>query len=323
VIWGVVEALDPVQSHQSQEPQPPGDQPPEQGAPEAGTISGPDEIQAGTQANFTYQGGPDDIAAYNWNVSPSNIAQTNQRGSTLEVEFDSGGRDAVISASATTYDDRTTPTSQKTVTILGSGSGGTGGGETPPSDISISGPENTFVNSLERWQAEAPSGVNTAELEWDMDDGTTFSGVSVTHSYSEERPYLITLSYQGQEVDDLMVDVAEEPVASGGIEGLDALNEGQRYTFTYEDQGDYGVSTQVYWTFGDGENDVGQEVQHTYDDTGDYQMRAEVRELGGAGTVTLEEDVMYVTVQEPVRGGLSAGGVPSMSEAAQQQKREY
>jgi PKD domain. len=156
-----------------------------------------------------------------------------------------------------------------------------------------------------------------------MDDGTTFSGVSVTHSYSEERPYLITLSYQGQEVDDLMVDVAEEPVASGGIEGLDALNEGQRYTFTYEDQGDYGVSTQVYWTFGDGENDVGQEVQHTYDDTGDYEMRAEVRELGGAGTVTLEEDVMYVTVQEPVRGGLSAGGVPSMSEAAQQQKREY
>ncbi len=139
--------------------------------------------------------------------------------------------------------------------------------------------------------SQSPNG-NIVSYAWNFKDGSTDTGVNVTHTFYEKGIYPVTLT------------VTDSAGAVGAItHNVEALNRApnaefsawphipQRLTPTeFDASGSYdedGYIVEWLWSFGDGATSSGEVVQHTYELAGSYTVRLTVIDDNGkSGFVT-------------------------------------
>ncbi len=133
---------------------------------------------------------------------------------------------------------------------------------------------------------EAVNYGDAADLAWSLGDGTTTSGTAaVTHSYSANGTYDVTLDDTAGDEVTRSVEVLAD---NGSGLSLDVSpadpSVGQEILFSAEG---YSDETALGWEFGDGESTTGSAtVTHTYNETGEYSVT-----LTGADGETVSTDL--------------------------------
>jgi PKD repeat protein len=128
--------------------------------------------------------------------------------------------------------------------------------------------------------SQSPNG-SIVSYEWDFKDGSTDTGVNVTHTFYEKGVYPVTLT------------VTDSTGAVGAItHSVEALNRAPHAEFThrpymvgvnqevtFDASGSYdkdGVIVEWLWSFGDGTTSRGEEVEHVYLSAGAYGKKYSV-----------------------------------------------
>ncbi|MFC1966381.1 PKD domain-containing protein [Chloroflexota bacterium] len=150
------------------------------------------------------------------------------------------------------------------------------------------------------FDASASSGVKLT-YDWEFGDGTTGSGVIVSHTYQEAGTYSVTLIVTdkfdvtslptSQDVPVPCESVNNPPVASFTYDCLDL-------TCDFDGSGSYDPDGDVAkweWEFGDGSIDSGVIVSHAYQEAGTYSVTLTVTDNEGA----TDTDTQEVTVGSP------------------------
>ncbi|WP_459194764.1 rhamnogalacturonan lyase family protein [Halosimplex sp. J119] len=120
------------------------------------------------------------------------------------------------------------------------------------------------------------NGQKISSLSWDLGDGTTATGRSVSHTYDELGTYSVTLTAtgkKGETTTDLeTITVSEpEPIARP-VPSATEVDPGESIDFEAEDvSGEYSIDS-LTWDFGDGTTATGQSATHSYDGPGEYTV---------------------------------------------------
>nr|NIO70718.1 PKD domain-containing protein [Anaerolineae bacterium] len=176
----------------------------------------------------------------------------------------------------------------------------------PPTAV-ISGPTSGLVGETLSFDGSGSSDSDGSIVSytWDLSDGTTDSGVNVTHSYSAAGSYQVTLTVTDDgglsDSSTQTVQVAEPvnlpptAVISGPTSGL----VGETLSFSGSGSSDSDGSIVSYaWDFGDGTTGSGITVTHSYSATGSYTMTLTVTDDGGLS----DSATQTVQVAEPSPG---------------------
>jgi PKD repeat protein len=117
---------------------------------------------------------------------------------------------------------------------------------------------------------------------WDLGDGTTGSGLTVSHAFPSGRAYTVTLTVTDNDgltgTKSEIVDLNERPAASFTFAC-------QGFTCTVDGSASWdpdGAITSYAWHFGDGTTGSGATVSHTYAAPGVYGVTLTVTDDGGA-----------------------------------------
>jgi PKD repeat protein len=154
--------------------------------------------------------------------------------------------------------------------------------------------EIVYVNDVINFNAASsydPDGT-IVSYHWDFDDGTTGTGVSVSHSYTESGTYVVTLTVTD---DDGATDIAtaakgvlirtvqpQRPSASF-TESAETVYTGENIFFDASDSSDPdGTIISYLWNFGDGNTAIGVETNHAYGDDGIYTVMLTIIDNDGA-----------------------------------------
>jgi len=137
--------------------------------------------------------------------------------------------------------------------------------------------------------------------EWDLGDGTTKTGIRVTHEYTTSGNYPVTLTVKDDSgticaVSNRMVNinVNEPPVADAGKPVKDCPNTEIQFDGTRSFDPD-GEITEYSWDFGDGTGGSGPRPTHAYDAPGQYRVRLVVTDNSGT-ECNKAEDVVDVVI---------------------------
>jgi len=133
---------------------------------------------------------------------------------------------------------------------------------------------------------------------WDFGDGTTATGVSVQHAYSQDGTYTVTLTVID---DDGATDTASKtktvlnrvPIALF-TESAETVSSGESIHFDGSESYDLdGTIISYLWDFGDGTTATGVAVDHAYEDDGVYTVTLTVTDDDGAtGSATATKNVL-------------------------------
>ncbi len=145
----------------------------------------------------------------------------------------------------------------------------------------------TFTVSV---NADATQPVN---YRWDFGDGSTATGMSVTHSWSTPGTYTVSVTAEnGRATDTASCTVTvEAPPAPAEIISINASEtrfdvcEPVTVDFDANVQGDTPITYE--WDFGDGSTGTGAEVSHTYTDAGTYTVTLTASNAAGTDTRTI------------------------------------
>ncbi|MEJ2395262.1 MAG: PKD domain-containing protein [Candidatus Thiodiazotropha sp.] len=145
---------------------------------------------------------------------------------------------------------------------------------------------------------------------WDFGDGSVATGANVSHTYSEEGSYNVTL--QVQDDDGLMNSASTKAVIGQGnlapnsdAKGPYSAKVNQAVEFDGSGSQDADGSIVVYdWNFGDGSTGNGVKPSHSYAQPGTYNVTLTVYDDSGA----MDADATTVTVTEESTGGGDNGG---------------
>jgi PKD repeat protein len=156
--------------------------------------------------------------------------------------------------------------------------------------------EIVYINDVISFNATSsydPDGT-IVSYHWSFGDDTTATGVSVSHSYTESRTYVVTLTVTD---DDGATDTANaakailvktvqtqnrNPFASF-TESAETVDTGENIFFDASGSNDLdGTIISYLWNFGDGDTAVGVEANHAYGDDGTYTVTLTVIDNYGA-----------------------------------------
>ena len=148
-----------------------------------------------------------------------------------------------------------------------------------------------------------PDGDPIVSYEWNFGDGSTGSGATPTHTYSEAGSFLVSLVVNDGEDDSdpafssstISPGGNQAPVADAG--GPYSADLGQAITFdggdSYDPDGDPIVSYQ--WDFGDGSTGSGENPNHTYGSAGTFNVTLVVSD----GELDSDPDYAQATITDP------------------------
>ncbi|WP_445475397.1 PKD domain-containing protein [Methanococcoides methylutens] len=144
-----------------------------------------------------------------------------------------------------------------------------------------------------------PDGVELTSYEWDFNDGTTASGLEVTHVYANNGVYTVILMVtddQGTSTSDtLMVTVNNvAPVVDAGTDQTANMGKEVVFSGSFDDPGTLDTHT-ISWDFGDGETaEDTLTPAHTYAGSDVYNVIITITDNDGAST----SDTATITVSE-------------------------
>lgn len=144
------------------------------------------------------------------------------------------------------------------------------------------------------------------EYRWDMGDGTTLTGLVVSHCYPERRHYQVELNVvvvgtgevrRSEKVYD--VDLTQQSVLRFSMAPTTAVHVNQAVVFESLDSVlPTCQSVDVVWDFRDGFTERGKHVEHTFHKPGRFQVRMSLRGFG-PGTCSFSNCVSQEVVVEP------------------------
>ena len=145
--------------------------------------------------------------------------------------------------------------------------------------------------SFDASDSSDPDGTIVSYL-WDFGDGTTGSGVSVQHAYSQDGTYTVTLTVTD---DDGATDTTEatktvlnrSPVANF-TESAHTVSTGENIHFDASESYDPdGTIVSYLWDFGDGNTATGVIADHAYSEDGNYTVTLTVTDDDGASATSV------------------------------------
>ena len=151
--------------------------------------------------------------------------------------------------------------------------------------------------------SNSTSGSNIVSYEWDFGDGTTGSGVTTTHTYSDVGSYTVILTitdangkkdfaYEGVIATKLPVaKINTVPNASTDTKMVEGNKPLKVYFDAYQSTSESGIVS-YEWDFGDGTIGSGITANHTYDEVGAYIVYLTITDKNGFESY----DYLFVTV---------------------------
>jgi len=153
--------------------------------------------------------------------------------------------------------------------------------------------ETVYINETITFNAAEshdPDGT-IVNYSWDFGDGNTGTGITVSHDYSDNGFYLVTLTVTDNDGATASAHATKtvmnrQPVASF-TETAETVNTDETISFDASDSSDPDGSIVNYsWDFGDGAKGTGVSVQHAYPQDGTYTVTLTVTDDDGATDTT-------------------------------------
>ncbi len=157
----------------------------------------------------------------------------------------------------------------------------------PARVISIDGPANVVAGDTATYTAVVnDDACQPIDYTWDFGDGTTATGLTVTHTFAEAGNYPVTFTAGNRAGTDSqsLNTLVEEPCDPVQIVSISAdpsdMIIGEAVKFSANVSGSAPMS--YNWQFGDGSSSTAASPTHTYSDEGDYSVNLEVNNCGGS-----------------------------------------
>ncbi len=262
-------------------------------APLLSNLTGTTSGQEGDSYSYSVQAadaGSGDVLSYSWNFGDGSAPVVTTTGQVTHVFTDDG----TFGVTVTVTDNASPPASDSAMMLV---------------TVSNVAPSLSVVNatggnegeSLTFSAAATDVGSDTLVYTWEMGDGTTLIGDTVTHAFADNGSYPMSLVVSdGDGGSDsstatlLIANVAPTITSAtmpGGAEGQ-SLVFGAAAT-------DPGADTLVYtWDFDDGSTGQGDSLTHTFTDNGSYTVELTVDD--GDGGITTTASVVTITNVAPV-----------------------
>jgi len=140
---------------------------------------------------------------------------------------------------------------------------------------------------------------------WDFGDGTGAEGVNPTKTFMKGGVYPVRLTVRDDSgleggdtsADQIVVNVAESPVANAGIDQEVCAGTIVQFDGSHSKDTD-GIVNDFHWSFGDGTFGSGSKPLHVYIKAGVYRVRLLITGDQAADCDNMHEDEMIVTVHE-------------------------
>lgn len=163
---------------------------------------------------------------------------------------------------------------------------------TTPMVRSIDGPTDVQTGESVTYSAQVnDDATRPLEYQWDFGDGSTSSGLTGSHTFSQPGTYTVTFtaSNRAGEASESITVNATRPPQPASIASINAnpnpVDEGETVRFSSNVQGDSPLS--YSWSFGDGASASGSSPTHTYEEPGEYTVRLEASNNAGSDSRTL------------------------------------
>ncbi|EMA59703.1 PKD domain containing protein [Halorubrum lipolyticum DSM 21995] len=177
-------------------------------------------------------------------------------------------------------------------------------------EISASETDATLCDDIE-FDAEdlTGNGRKIRSLSWELGDGTTATGSSVTHTYEELGVYPVKLTATGKNgettTDFETITIDELDPIARAVPSATRVDMGESVDFEAEDiSGDENSVDSLTWEFGDGTTATGWSATHSYDVPGEYTVTLNATAESGCTasyTVTVTVDVAAGTYRLTAR----------------------
>jgi len=237
-------------------------------------------VPTGTTVSFNASASYDpdgSIVGYSWNFGDG----TNGTGVTVSHSYVENGTYTVTLT--VTDDDSSTGTTSATETVS----------NRPPVASFTSSPLTPYTGDTVAFNASAsydPDGTIVGYF-WTFGDGTNATGIAVSHVYSENGSYTVTLTVTDNDGTTASTSAAKTilnrlPIANF-TESAETVYTGD--TISFNASGSYdpdGTIASYFWTFGDGTNTSGKVTSHSYVENGTYAVTLVVTDNDGATATT-------------------------------------